>query len=261
MTRRTRLYEGKSKVLYEGPEAGTLVQHFKDDATAFNNKKSAVIEGRGVLNNRISEHLFTALERAGIATHFLRALNMREQLIRKADMIPIEVVMRNIAAGSLCERLGLKEGEALPRTIMEFYYKSDKLGDPMISDEHITAFNWATPQDMDEIMQMAARANDVLSGLFFGVGILLVDFKLEFGRLPDEDTDHRIIVADEISPDCCRLWDRETKKRMDKDLFRRGEGGIIEAYREVAQRLGLFVEPVGDGKKKPHLWEVKKGRK
>ena len=173
-------------------------------------------------------------------THFIRRLNMREQLIREVEIIPLEVVVRNVAAGSLSTRLGIEEGTALPRSIVEFYYKNDKLGDPMVTEEHITAFGWATPQEIDDIMSLALRVNDFLSGLFLGVGIRLVDFKIEFGRLWENDT-MRIIVADEISPDCCRLWDVETRNKLDKDRFRRDMGGLVEAYQEVARRLGLHV--------------------
>ena len=249
--RRTRLYEGKSKVLYEGPDAGTLIQHFKDDATAFDNKKQAVIEGRGVLNNRISEYIFTRLNEIGLPTHFIKSLNMREQLVKRADIIPVEVIVRNIAAGSLAKRLGLTEGEALPRSIIEFCYKSDRLGDPMISEEHITAFGWATQMEIDEMMTLALRTNDYLSGLFVSIGIKLVDFKLEFGRLLEGDQ-ARIVIADEISPDSCRLWDMETNNRLDKDRFRRDLGGIMDAYREVARRLGVFVEHGSEGKGQVH---------
>ena len=183
MNRRRRIYEGKAKILYEGPEPGTLIQHFKDDATAFNNKKHDKIEGKGVLNNRISEYLFVKLSEIGVPTHFIKRLNMREQLIREVEIIPLEVVVRNVAAGSLATRIGVDEGTALPRSIVEFYYKSDKLGDPMVTEEHITAFGWANPQELDDIMSLALRINDFLSGLFLGVGIRLVDFKCEFGRL------------------------------------------------------------------------------
>lgn len=241
MNRRRRIYEGKAKILYEGPEPGTLIQFFKDDATAFNKKKHAVVEGKGVLNNRISEHLFNHMNRIGIPTHFIRRLNMREQLIREVEMIPLEVVVRNVAAGSLAERLGLKEGDVLPRSIIEFYYKNDALNDPMVSEEHITAFGWATPQDIDDIMSLAIRVNDFLSGLFLGVGIQLVDFKIELGRLYEGDM-MRIVVADEISPDSCRLWDIATSDKMDKDRFRRDMGGLLEAYSEVARRLGIMNE-------------------
>jgi phosphoribosylaminoimidazole-succinocarboxamide synthase len=241
MNRRRRVYEGKAKVLYEGPEPGTLIQHFKDDATALNGLKNAQFEGKGVLNNRISEYLFTRLNEIGVPTHFIKRMNMREQLIREVEIIPLEVVVRNVAAGSLAKRLGIDEGTALPRSIIEFYYKNDKLNDPMVSEEHITAFNWASPQELDEIMALALRINDFLSGLFLGIGIRLIDFKLEFGRLYEGEM-VRLVLADEISPDCCRLWDIETKDKLDKDRFRRDLGGLVEAYQEVARRLGILVE-------------------
>ena len=241
MSRRRRIYEGKAKVLYEGPEPGTLIQHFKDDATAFNAKKHEVIEGKGVLNNRISEYVFQHLNDIGVPTHFIRRLNMREQLIREVEIIPLEVVVRNIAAGSLSQRLGIEEGTQLPRSIIEFYYKNDQLNDPMVSEEHITAFGWATPQEIDDIMSLAIRVNDFLSGLFLGVGIRLVDFKMETGRLWENDL-MRIVVADEISPDSCRLWDIKSNEKLDKDRFRRDLGGLLEAYTEVAKRLGIMSE-------------------
>ncbi len=241
MKRRRRVYEGKAKILFEGPEPGTLVQFFKDDATAFNKRKQEVIDGKGVLNNRISEHIFTHLNRMGIPTHFIRRLNMREQLVREVEIIPLEVVVRNIAAGSMSKRLGIEEGTVLPRSIIEFYYKNDELDDPMVSEEHVTAFGWANPQEIDDIMALAIRVNDFLSGLFMGVGIQLVDFKIECGRLWEGDM-MRIVVADEISPDSCRLWDAQTKDKMDKDRFRRDMGGLLEAYQEVARRLGILVE-------------------
>ena len=241
MARRRQIYEGKAKILYEGPEPGTLVQHFKDDATAFNAKKKGVIAGKGVINNRISEYLMVRLSEIGIPTHFVRRLNMREQLVREVEIIPVEVVVRNVVAGSLAKRLGMNEGTPLPRSIVEYYYKSDALNDPMITEEHITAFGWATPQDLDDIMSMALRVNDFLSGLFLGVGIRLVDFKLEFGRLWEDDQ-MRIVLADEISPDSCRLWDMKTNEKMDKDRFRRDLGNVEEAYQEVARRLGILPE-------------------
>ncbi|HEY5598840.1 MAG TPA: phosphoribosylaminoimidazolesuccinocarboxamide synthase [Kiloniellales bacterium] len=239
--RRRRIYEGKAKVLFEGPQPGTLVQYFKDDATAFNNKKRGIITGKGVLNNRISEYLMLRLADIGVPTHFIRRLNMREQLVREVEIIPIEVVVRNIAAGSISQRLGLEEGKQLPRPIVEYYLKNDELGDPMVTEEHITAFNWANTQDLDDILQLALRVNDFLSGLFLGVGLKLVDFKLEFGRLWEED-EMRIVVADEISPDSCRLWDTKTNERLDKDRFRRDMGRVEEAYQEVARRLGVLPE-------------------
>jgi len=241
MARRRRIYEGKAKVLFEGPEPGTLVQYFKDDATAFNNQKRGTITGKGVLNNRISEYLMLRLAEIGIPTHFVRRLNMREQLVREVEIIPIEVVVRNVAAGSLSKRFGVEEGTALPRSIIEYYYKNDQLGDPMISEEHITAFGWATPQDLDDIMNLSLRINDFLSGLMLGVGMKLVDFKLEFGRLW-ENEEMRIVLADEISPDNCRIWDAKTNEKMDKDRFRRDMGGVAEAYQEVARRLGILPE-------------------
>ena len=226
--KRTRIYEGKAKILYEGPEPGTVVVHFKDDATAFNAEKKAVIEGKGVLNQRISEYLFTKINDMGLPTHFLRSLNMREQLVREVEIIPLEVVVRNVAAGSLSKRLGIEEGKALPRSIIELYYKNDSLGDPMVTEEHVTAFGWATPQEMDDIVHMSIRINDFLSGLFLGIGIKLVDFKLEFGRFYENDM-MRIVLADEISPDNCRLWDIKTSDKLDKDRFRRDMGGLVEA--------------------------------
>ena len=241
MARRKRIYEGKAKVLFEGPEPGTLVQYFKDDATAENNKKQGIITGKGVLNNRISEFLMVKLSEIGIPTHFVRRLNMREQLIREVEIIPIEVVIRNIAAGSISKRLALSEGTPLPRSIVEYYYKSDELDDPMVAEEHITAFGWATPQELDEIMHMSLRVNDFLTGLFISIGIKLVDFKLEYGRLWDND-EMRIVLADEISPDNCRLWDAQTNEKMDKDRFRRDLGSVEEAYQEVARRLGILPE-------------------
>ncbi len=241
MNRRRRIYEGKAKILYEGPEPGTLIQHFKDDATAFNKKKHEIIDGKGVLNNRISEHIFSHLNAIGIPTHFVKRLNMREQLIREVEMIPLEIVVRNVAAGSLSKRLGIDEGTPLPRSIVEFYYKTDELDDPMVSEEHITAFGWASPQEIDDMMSLAIRVNDFLSGLFLGIGIRLIDFKIECGRLYENDM-MRIVVADEISPDSCRLWDVESSDKLDKDRFRQDLGGLLEAYREVALRLGILKQ-------------------
>ena len=241
MSRRKQIYEGKAKILYEGPEPGTLVQYFKDDATAFNNQKKGTVTGKGVINNRISEYIMTLLNEIGVPTHFIRRLNMREQLIKEVEIIPLEVVVRNVAAGSLSTRLGIPEGTQLPRSIVEFFYKADELNDPMVTEEHITAFGWATPQDIDDILALALRVNDFLVGLFLGVGIRLVDFKMEFGRLWQND-EMRIVLADEISPDNCRLWDIRTNEKLDKDRFRRDLGGTAEAYQEVARRLGILPE-------------------
>jgi len=239
MARRKKLYEGKAKILYEGPEPGTLVQYFKDDATAFNAEKRAVIEGKGVLNNRLSEYFMTGLKEIGVPTHFIRRLNMREQLVRAVEIIPLEVVVRNVAAGSISKRLGIDEGTPLPRPIIEFYYKDDALGDPLVAEEHILAFGWASHQDLDDMVALALRVNDFLSGVMTGVGIKLVDFKVEIGRVYDGDY-QRLILADEISPDSCRLWDIETGRKLDKDVFRRDLGDLADAYTEVARRLGLL---------------------
>ena len=238
-SKRKKIYEGKAKILYEGPEPGTLIQYFKDDATAFNAQKKAVLEGKGVVNNQISEFIMSRLNGIGVTNHFIKRLNLREQLIREVEIIPLEVVCRNIVAGSLATRLGQEEGTPLPRSIIEFYYKKDELNDPMVTEEHITAFNWASTQEIDDMMHMAIRINDFMSGLFLGIGIKLVDFKIEFGRVWENDF-ARVILADEISPDGCRLWDMTTGEKLDKDRFRRDLGGEEEAYREVARRLGLL---------------------
>jgi phosphoribosylaminoimidazole-succinocarboxamide synthase len=241
MTRRKKIYEGKAKILYEGPEPGTLIQYFKDDATAFNAQKKAVLDGKGVINNRISEYVMTRLNTIGIHNHFIKRLNLREQLIKEVEIIPLEVVCRNIAAGSLSTRLGIPEGQPLPRSIIEFYYKKDELNDPMVTEEHITAFNWASTQEIDDMLAMTLRVNDFLSGMFGAVGITLVDFKIEYGRVWDGDFS-RVILADEISPDSCRLWDTITSEKLDKDRFRRDLGNVIESYTEVARRLGIMKE-------------------
>ncbi len=239
MARRKKIYEGKAKILYEGPEPGTLVQYFKDDATAFNAEKRDVIEGKGVLNNRLSEFFMTGLNAIGVPTHFMKRLNMREQLVRACEIIPLEIIVRNYAAGSLVKRLGIEEGTPLPRPIVEYCYKDDKLGDPLVTEEHIAAFGWASQQDMDDILALALRVNDYCSGLLYGVGIRLVDFKIEVGRVYDGDF-QRLIVADEISPDSMRLWDIESGRKLDKDVFRQDLGNLAEAYTEVANRLGVM---------------------
>jgi len=254
MARRRQLYEGKAKILFEGPEPGTIVQYFKDDATAGNGAKKGIITGKGVLNNRISEHLMLRLHDIGIPTHLIRRLNMREQLVREVEIIPLEVVVRNIAAGSLAKRLGIPEGTRLPRSIIEYYYKNDSLNDPMVSEEHITAFGWATVHDLDDMAALALRTNDFLMGVFTGVGIQLVDFKLEFGR-QWEGEDMRIVLADEISPDNCRLWDAKTSEKLDKDRFRRDLGRVEEAYQEVARRLGILPEAGNGDMKGPEVMQ------
>jgi phosphoribosylaminoimidazole-succinocarboxamide synthase len=240
MTDRQQLYEGKAKVIFDGPEDGTLVQYFKDDATAFNAQKKDVISGKGVLNNYISEHIMQAVEQIGIPTHFLERLNDREQLIRKLEIIPVEVVVRNVAAGSICPRLGIEEGSALPNTLVEFCLKDDALGDPIIAAEHIITFGWASADELDVIYEDTLRINDFLTGLFHGIGVRLIDFKLEFGRAQSDDG-VEVLLADEISPDNCRLWDAQSNEKMDKDRFRRDLGGLIDAYQEIARRLGVTV--------------------
>ena len=245
MPPRRQVYEGKTKVLYAGPEPGTLVQHFKDEASAFNNQKHGVIRGKGVLNNRISEFLMLKLAEIGVPTHLVRRLNMREQLVREVEIIPLGVVVCNVAAGKLAKRLGIAEGTRLPRSIIEYHYKNDELGDPLVSEEHITAFGWASTRELDEIGQIALRVNDFLSGLFLGINIKLVDFRLDFGRLFDDHETH-IVIANEISPDNCRLWDARTGEKLDKDRFRHDLGRVEEGYQEVARRLGIELE-VGPG--------------
>ena len=248
MARRTKIYEGKAKILYEGPEPGTVVQYFKYDATAFNAEKKAVIEGKGALNNRLSEFFMTGLNEIGIPTHFIKRLNMREQLVRSCEIIPLEIIVRNFAAGSFTKRLGIEEGTRLPRPIVEYCYKDDSLGDPLVTEEHIAAFGWASQQDMDDTLSMALRVNDFLSGLMLGVGIRLVDFKIEIGRIYEEDF-HRLVVADEISPDSCRLWDIKTGQKLDKDVFRRDLGSLASAYTEVAERFGVIPKNINNVQK------------
>ena len=241
MIKKKQLYEGKAKVIFEGPEAGTLVQYFKDDATAFNAQKKDVIKGKGVLNNYISAHIMTAVGDLGIPGHFISRLNDREQLIRKLEIIPIEVVVRNVAAGSICSRLGLEEGVTLNNTLVEFCLKDDSLGDPIIAPEHIFTFGWATPNELEIIVEDTLRINDFLTGLFLGIGIRLIDFKLEFGY----DCKKNILLGDEISPDNCRLWDLNQKNdtivSLDKDRFRNDLGGLIEAYSEINRRINDFI--------------------
>lgn len=241
MARRRRVYEGKAKVFYEGPEPGLLVQHFKDEAHARRPEKSGVIDGKGVINNRISEFIMSRLNEMGVPTHFVRRLNMREQLVREVEVLPIDVAVRNVAAGEFAERFDIKEGTPLPRSIIEFYLRSEELDYPLVSEEHITAFGWAATQDIDDMIHLSLRVNDFLSGLFLGAGIRLVDFTLQFGRLYFED-DVRLVIADEITPDSARLWDLSTNEPMDKDRFARDLGKVAEGYQEVARRLGILPE-------------------
>ena len=241
MNKGKKLYEGKAKIIYEGPEKGTAIQHFKDDATAYNNQKKSIVEGKGVLNNRISEHIFNNINQIGIKTHLIKRLNMREQMIRLVEIIPLEFIVRNIATGSLTKKLGIADGTVLSKPLIEYSYKSDELGDPLVAKEHILEFKWASETELNFINDICLRINDFMQGMFRGVGIKLVDFKLEFGRA-NIDGKKEILLADEISPDTCRLWDVISEKKLDKDRFRKDLGNIIQAYKEVARRLGIIHE-------------------
>ncbi len=243
MNKGSKLYEGKAKIIYETKDKNLLIQHFKDDATAFNNLKKAKVEGKGVLNNRISEYILTNLSDCGIKTHFIKRLNMREQLIKKAEIFPIEFIVRNTATGSLTKRLGISEGTVLDKPLLEYCYKKDELEDPLVSKEHIYSFGWATEKEIKEIDIITLRINDILTGLFRGIGIKLIDFKIEYGKAWNKDTEEKeIVLADEISPDTCRLWDTKTEKKLDKDRFRKDLGNVIQGYQEVARRLGIMPE-------------------
>ena len=243
MNKGNKIYEGKAKIIYETKDKDLIIQHFKDDATAFNNLKKAKVEGKGVLNNRISEYIFNNLGECGIKTHLIKRLNMREQLIKKAEIFPIEFIVRNIATGSLTKRLGISEGTVLSKPLLEYCYKKDELEDPLISREHIYSFGWATEDEIKIIDKITLRINDLLLGLFRGIGIKLVDFKIEYGKAWNKDTEKKeIVLADEISPDTCRLWDVKTEKKLDKDRFRKDLGNVIQGYQEVARRLSIMPE-------------------
>ena len=235
------LYEGKAKIIYATTDKDLVIQYFKDDATAFNNQKKSTIEGKGVLNNRISEHILSSLSQIGIKNHLIKRLNMREQVVKLVEIIPIEFIVRNIATGSLTKRLGIEDGTILKEPLIEYCLKDDKLGDPLIAEEHILAFDWASKKEIDKVKKMILRINDFMIGMFRGVGIKLIDFKLEFGRL-DINGRKDVILADEISPDTCRLWDSLSDKKLDKDRFRKDLGDLIPAYTEVAKRLGILHE-------------------
>ena len=231
------LYEGKAKKIIKGPKKNTLIQIFKDDATAYNKKKHKIFKGKGVLNNHISAYIMQYLKSKRIPTHFEEKLNDREQLIKKCEIIPIEFVVRNITAGSIAKKLGIKEGLKLKKPLLEYYYKEDSLDDPMISRDHLITFGWATNSELKKIDKMSLQINKYLRNLFFKKNIILVDFKIEFGRLSSNPK--KIVLADEISPDSCRLWDKKTNKKLDKDVFRRNLGSLLSAYEEVASRLGI----------------------
>ena len=241
MKKGKKLYEGKAKILYAALEKGTAIQHFKDHATAFNNQKKSIIEGKGILNNRISEHILSSLNQIGIETHLIKRINMREQLIKLVEIIPIEFVVRNIATGSLTKRLGIEDGTTLDKPLVEFCYKNDNLNDPLVAREHIDTFGWASITEIDWITKQCLRINDFMQGMFKSIGIKLVDFKIEFGRL-NQNGEKKILLADEISPDTCRLWDAVSDKKLDKDRFRKDLGNLLEAYQEVARRLNILHE-------------------
>lgn len=232
MKKGEKIYEGKAKILYSTEESDKLIQYFKDDATAFNAQKKGTIKEKGVLNNKISSRIFELLEKEGVKTHFIERISDRDMLVKKVEIIPVEVVIRNVTAGSLSKRMGIDEGITLEEPILEFYYKSDELGDPMINEYHIKVFNLANEKEMDIIKVMALKVNKFLVDFFDKNGIRLIDFKLEFGRY-----DGDVLLADEITPDGCRLWDKKSGEKMDKDRFRRDLGKIEEAYQEVYKRV------------------------
>lgn len=233
MEKREQLYEGKAKKVFATDDSGLVVVSYKDDATAFNGLKKGTIAGKGAINNRVTNHLMRLLEAQGVPTHFVRELNDRETLVRRVSIVPLEVIVRNIAAGSLSKRLGLPEGTKLSQTVLEFCYKDDALGDPMVNRYHIAAMGWATQEEMDLICRYSLKVNQVLSDYLKELGIELIDFKLEFGRTAEG----AIVLADEISPDTCRFWDSVTHEKLDKDRFRRDLGGVEDAYHEILKRL------------------------
>lgn len=228
-----QLYEGKAKKIFATDDPNLVIQHFKNDATAFDGKKKGQIEGKGVINAKISAALFTMLEENGIKTHFKKLLSENEMLATKVDILQVEVVVRNIAAGSLSKRIGYPEGAALSKPIVEYYYKNDDLGDPLICEDHIFELKLIVPEQLKQIKDEALKINDLLLPFFNAAGLDLVDFKLEFGL----DSEGSLLLADEISPDTCRLWDKKTQEKLDKDRFRRDLGNVEEAYREVLKRV------------------------
>ena len=228
------LYEGKAKKVYATDNKDYCIVDYKDDATAFNGLKKGTIVGKGVVNNKMSNYMFKMLEEKGIKTHFVEELSDRETLVKKVKIVPLEVIVRNKAAGSLAKRLGMEEGTPMKSTVLEFCYKNDELGDPMVNEYHILAAGFATKDEIDQISAMSLKINKILKEFFLSVNIELIDFKLEFGRCADG-----IILADEISPDTCRFWDVNTHEKLDKDRFRRDLGGVEEAYAEVMKRIGL----------------------
>lgn len=233
MEKREQLYEGKAKKVYATDDPTLVLVDYKDDATAFNGLKKGTIEGKGAINNRVTNHLMKLLEKHGVPTHFVQELSARETLVKKVQIVPLEVIVRNVAAGSLSKRLGLPEGIKMAKTVLEFCYKDDELGDPMVNDYHIAAMGWATEEEMATICKYSLKVNEVLGEYLKDLNIELIDFKLEFGRLADGT----IVLADEISPDTCRFWDTVTHEKLDKDRFRRDLGGVEDAYHEIMKRL------------------------
>ena len=231
------LYEGKAKKVYTTEDPELYIVDYKDDATAFNGLKKGTISGKGVINNRVTNHLMKMLEGKGIPTHFVEELSDRETVVKKVTIVPLEVIVRNIAAGSMSKRLGIEEGTVLPTTVLEYSYKNDDLGDPLINDHHAVALGAATYEELNEMYAMTAKINEVLKELFLKMNIKLVDFKIEFGKTSDGE----IVLADEVSPDTCRLWDATTNEKLDKDRFRRDLGKVREAYEEILARLQKIV--------------------
>ncbi len=233
MEKTVQMYEGKAKKVFATDDENLCIVSYKDDATAFNGLKKGTIAGKGVVNNKMSNYLMQLLEKEGVPTHFVKELNDRETLVKKVSIVPLEVIVRNVAAGSFSKRLGVPEGTPLKTTVLEYCYKNDELGDPMVNDYHILAMGYATKQELDTISSLTFRINDFLKDFFKKINVDLIDFKIEFGRTPDG----KIVLADEISPDTCRFWDAATHEKLDKDRFRRDMGGVEDAYAEMMKRI------------------------
>lgn len=234
IAKKNQLYSGKAKTVYLTEDQKKLILHFRNDTSAFDGQKIEQLDRKGEINNKFNAFIMQKLEQAGIPTHFEQLLSNNESLVKKLDMIPIECVVRNVSTGSLCKRLGVAEGLELNPPVFEFFLKNDDLHDPMVNDYHIRSFGWASEQEVARMKELTFKVNDILKKLFLNAGLLLVDYKLEFGRFGNE-----IVLGDEFTPDGCRLWDAETRKKLDKDRFRQGLGGVVEAYEEVAHRLGV----------------------
>lgn len=233
MEKTIQMYEGKAKKVFATDDENLCIVSYKDDATAFNGLKKGTIAGKGVVNNKMSNYLMQLLEKDGVPTHFVKELNDRETLVKKVSIVPLEVIVRNVAAGSFSKRLGVPEGTPLKTTVLEYCYKNDELGDPMVNDYHILAMGYATKEELDTISSLTFKINDFLKNFFKKINVDLIDFKIEFGRTPDG----KIVLADEISPDTCRFWDATTHEKLDKDRFRRDMGGVEDAYAEMMKRI------------------------